>query len=83
MITKGIRGAITIDSNSEEDLKSASEFRKYEISMLLDIISDYGKQHRLNLFNTQSSVMDFQESITNLKSIDIKGMPSSTRLGVS
>ena len=24
MITKGIRGAITIDSNSEEDLKSAT-----------------------------------------------------------
>lgn len=56
--------------NEGKDIKEISNYKKEKISMFYKITKDYFKQHDLNIFNTQKSVVNFLNSATNLNTVD-------------
>ncbi len=56
--------------NEGKDIEKISKYKKEKISMFYEIIKDYFRQHDLNVFNAQKSVVNFLNSITNLNTVE-------------
>lgn len=52
------------------DINGLSEYKQERIKQFYSIAKNYSKQHKLNLFNAQNSVIDFIKSATKLENID-------------
>lgn len=56
--------------NSEKSIEKISKYEKEKLSVYHTFIYDYFRQHDLNIFNTQKSVVNFLNSITSLNTIE-------------
>lgn len=56
--------------NEEKNIKEISKYKKEKMSMFYETVKDYFRQHNLNVFNAQNSVVNFLNSITSLSAVE-------------